>query len=207
MEEMLDSVAEAKKDWQEVLREFYNPFMQLIDKGYKEIPSLKIAKPIDEVCPLCGAPLVIRKGRFGEFIACSAYPKCKYTKAIEEPEEKKADVKCDKCGADMIIKRGKSGEFLACSNYPKCKNTKPLNEPEILDDVKCPECGGDIVKRKSKRGEFYGCGNYPKCNFISKYRPVNKKCSECGYLMAKRTYRKKEVYECIKCKHREEVEN
>ena len=87
------------------------------------------------------------------------------------------------------------------------QNTKPLNEPEILDDVKCPECGGDIVKRKSKRGEFYGCSNYPKCNFISKYRPVNKKCSECGYLMAKRTYRKKEVYECIKCKHKEEVEN
>ena len=64
---------------------------------------------------------------------------------------------------------------------------------------------GDIVKRNSKKGEFYGCSNYPKCNFISKYRPVNKKCPECGYLMAKRTYRKKDVYECIKCKYREEV--
>ena len=205
MEEMLDSIAVAKKDWQEVLKEFFNPFMQLIEKGYKEIPSQKIAKPIDEVCPLCGAPLVIRKGKFGEFIACSAYPKCKYTRAIEETQEKKANVKCDKCGADMIIKRGKNGEFLACSNYPKCKNTKPLIEPEVLDDVKCPECGGDIVKRNSKRGEFYGCSNYPKCNFISKYRPVNKKCSECGYLMAKRVYRKKDVYECIKCKHREDA--
>ncbi len=205
MEEMLDEVAEAKKDWQDVLREFYNPFMELIDKGYKEIPSQKIAKPIDETCPLCGAPLVIRKGRFGEFIACSAYPKCKYTRPVEENKEEKTDVKCDKCGADMVVKRGKSGEFLACSNYPECKNTKPLNAPEVLEDVKCPECGGDIVKRKSRRGEFYGCANYPKCNFISKYRPVNKKCPECGYLMAQRTYRKKEVYECIKCKHREEV--
>lgn len=204
MEEMLDDIANAKKDWQEVLREFYNPFMELIEKGYKEIPSQKISKPIDETCPLCGEVLVIRKGRFGEFIGCSAYPKCKYTRPLEK-EEKKVDIKCEKCGADMVIKKGKNGEFLACSNYPTCKNTKPLNE-EILEDVKCPECGGDIVKRHSKKGEFYGCKNYPNCNFISKYRPVNKKCPECNYLMAKRTYRKKEIYECIKCKYKEEIE-
>ncbi|WP_024790332.1 type I DNA topoisomerase [Lebetimonas sp. JH292] len=205
MEEMLDKIAENKKDWQEVLKEFYKPFMDMIDKGYKEIPSQKIAKPIDETCPLCGAPLVIRKGRFGEFIACSSYPKCKYTRPLEEEKVKKADVKCDKCGADMVIKKGKNGEFLACSNYPKCKNTKPLNPPEILEDVKCPECGGDIIKRKSRRGEFYGCSNYPKCKFISKYRPTNEKCPECGYLMAKRTYRGKEVLECIKCKTRKDI--
>ncbi len=203
MEEMLDEVASSKKDWQEVLRDFYNPFIELIQKGEKEIPSQKIAKPIGELCPECGSELVIRKGRFGEFIACSNFPKCKYTRPIEK-EEKKVDIKCDKCGADMVIKRGKRGEFLACSNYPECKNTKPLNPPEILEDVKCPECGGNIVKRKSKRGEFYGCSNYPECNFISKFRPVNKQCPECGYLMAERTYRNKEIYECIKCKHREE---
>jgi len=203
MEEMLDEIASNKKDWQKVLSEFYYPFMAQIEKGNREIPSQKIAKPIGELCPECGSELVIRKGRFGEFIACSGYPKCKYTRPIEE-EEKKVDVKCDKCGANMVIKRGKRGEFLACSNYPECKNTKPLNPPEILEDVKCPECGSDIVKRKSRRGEFYGCSNYPECKFISKFRPVNKKCPECDYLMAKRTYRGKEVYECIKCKTRVE---
>ncbi len=204
MEDMLDNIANGKKDWQEMLREFYNPFMELIKKGEKEIPSQKMAKPIDETCPMCGAPLVIRKGRYGEFIACSTYPKCKYTRPIEK-EEKKVDVKCDKCGADMVVKRGKTGEFLACSNYPECKNTKPLNAPEVIEDVKCPECGGNIIKRKGPRGEFYGCSNYPECKFISKYRPVNKKCEECGYLMAKRIYRGKEVYECIKCKKRVEA--
>ena len=203
MEEMLDEVASSKKDWQEVLRDFYNPFIELIQKKEKEIPSQKIAKPIGELCPKCGKELVVRKGRFGEFIACSNFPKCKYTRAIEK-EEKKVDVKCDKCGADMVIKRSKRGEFLACSNYPECKNTKPLKEPEKLEDVKCPECKGDIIKRKGPRGEFYGCSNYPECNFISKFRPVNKTCSECGYLMAERKYRNKEIYECIKCKHREE---
>ena len=203
MENMLDNIASGNKDWQEMLKEFYYPFMELIEKGDKEIPSQKIAKPIGELCPECGSELVLRKGRFGEFIACSGYPKCKYTRPLEK-EEKKANVKCDKCGADMVIKRGKRGEFLACSNYPECKNTKPLKEPEKLDDVKCPECGGDIIKRNSRRGEFYGCANYPDCKFISKFRPVNKTCPECGYLMAERTYRGKEVYECIKCKHREE---
>ncbi len=203
MEEMLDLIASGNKDWQEMLKEFYHPFMELIQKGEKEIPSQKIAKPIGELCPECGNPLVIRKGRFGEFIACSNFPKCKYTRPIEK-EEKKVDVKCEKCGADMVIKRGKKGEFLACSNYPECKNTKPLNPPEVIKDVKCPGCGGDIIKRKGPRGEFYGCANYPECKFISKFRPVNKKCPECGYLMAERTYRGKEVYECIKCKKREE---
>ncbi len=204
MENMLDEIAENKKEWQEVLKEFYNPFIELIKKGDKEIPSQKIAKPTGELCPKCGSELVIRKGRFGEFIACSNYPKCKYTRPLEDKEEKKTDVKCDKCGADMVIKRGRRGEFLACSNYPECKNTKPLTPPEILKDVKCPECGGNIIKRKGPRGEFYGCANYPDCKFISKFRPVNKKCPECGYLMAQRNYRGKEVYECIKCKHREE---
>ena len=201
MEDMLDEVASNKKDWQEVLKEFYNPFIELIQRGEKEIPSQKIAKPTGELCPKCGKELVIRKGRFGEFIACSGYPKCKYTRPVKE-EDKKTDVKCDKCGAYMVVKRSKKGEFLACSNYPECKNTKPINPPEILEDVKCPECGGDIIKRKA-RTEFYGCSNYPECNFISKFRPVNKNCPECGYLMANRTYRGKEVNECIKCKYRE----
>ena len=206
MEDKLDEIAENKKDWQEVLRDFYAPFIEKVQKGYKEIPSQKIAKPIGERCPECGGELLLRKGRFGEFIGCENYPKCKYTRPVEEKEadKKLADIKCEKCGADMVVKRGRRGEFLACSNYPECKNTKSLTEPEKIE-VKCPECGGDILKRKGPRGEFYGCSNYPDCKFISKFEPTDKKCPECNYIMAKRTYRKKEVYECIKCKHREEM--
>jgi len=209
MEEELDKIAENKKDWQKVLWEFYEPFISQIEKGKKEIKSQKIAIPIGRKCPECGAELVKRKGRFGEFIACSAFPKCKYTEQINKNEEKKEEISeeiCEKCDSPMVIKRGPRGEFLACSAYPKCKNTKPLtkNEPKKLD-VKCPECGSDLVERFSKRGKFFGCANYPKCTFISKYEPVNKKCPKCDYIMAKRTYRNKEVYECIKCKHREEI--
>ncbi|BCD62982.1 DNA topoisomerase I [Nitratiruptor sp. YY08-26] len=206
MEEELDEIANAKKDWQKVLKEFYDPFIQLIEKGKKEIKSQKIAEPIGRSCPECGAELVKRKGRYGEFIACSAFPKCKYTEQIEtqKTQEQVSDEKCEKCGSPMVVKRGPRGEFLACSAYPECKNTKPLakSEPKKLD-VKCPECGGDILERFSKRGKFYGCSNYPKCTFISKFEPVDKKCSECGYMMAQRTYRNKDIYECIKCKHKE----
>ena len=205
MEEELDEIAESKKDWQKVLRDFYKPFIELIEKGKKEIKSQKVAEPIGRACPQCGAELLKRKGRFGEFIACSAFPKCRYTEQIEE--QKTSEERCDKCGAQMVVKRGPRGEFLACSNYPECKNTKPLEKKEVKKlEVSCPECGGEIVERFSKRGKFFGCANYPKCKFVSKFEPVEKKCGECGYMTAKRTYRNKEVYECIKCKHKEEVQ-
>ncbi len=207
MEEDLDEVAENRKDWQQVLLDFYKPFIEQVERGKKEIKSQKVAIPIGRTCPECGAELVKRKGRFGEFIACSAFPKCKYTEQIEngsKKEEEITDEVCEKCGSPMVVKNGPRGKFLACSAYPKCKNTKPLTKPKILE-IKCPECGGNIVERFSKRGKFYGCSNYPECKFISKYEPTSKKCSECGYIMAKREYRKKEVYECIKCKHREEI--
>ncbi len=205
MEEELDEIANAKKDWQKVLKKFYDPFIELIEKGKKEIKSQKMAEPIGRSCPECGSELVKRKGRFGEFIACSGFPKCKYTEQIEKEEPKSSDEVCEKCGSPMVIKRGPRGEFLACSAYPECKNTKPLakKEPKKLK-IKCPECGGEIVERFSRRGKFYGCANYPKCTFVSKFEPVEKKCPECGYMMAQRTYRNKDVYECIKCKHREE---
>ncbi|MDD2450968.1 MAG: type I DNA topoisomerase [Sulfurovum sp.] len=207
MEEVLDEIAEGEKEWQKVLKAFYTPFMQKIEEGKKNIKSLKVATPTGEMCPKCGAELLLRKGRYGEFIACSNFPTCKYTKNTDgsEPEQpEETDVKCDKCGAPMVIKDSRRGKFLACSAYPKCKNAKPLTPPKELD-VPCPECGGKLQEREGKRGKFYGCTNYPKCKFIANFEPVDKKCPECNYLMGKKTLRGKEVYECFKCKHREDV--
>ncbi|WP_457596997.1 type I DNA topoisomerase [Hydrogenimonas sp.] len=211
MEEKLDEVAERKVDWQKLLLEFYEPFIEKVEKGKKEIKSLKKAEPIGRNCPECGSELLLRSGRYGDFIACSNYPKCKYTENIAKegeeakPQPQATDEVCDKCGAPMVVKTGRRGPFLACSAYPKCKNAKPLEKPKALA-VKCPECGGDLLERHSRRGRFFGCANYPKCTFISKFEPVDRKCPECGYLMARRTFRGKDVYECIKCKHRQEVE-
>lgn len=207
MEEELDEVAEGKTSWQTILKAFYTPFLQKIEEGKKGIKSLKVAIPTGENCPKCDSELLLRKGRYGEFIACSNFPKCKYTKntdgtEIEGPEE--TDQKCEKCGSMMVIKNSKRGKFLACSAYPKCKNAKSL-EPAVELKVPCPECGGKLQEREGKRGKFFGCVNYPKCKFIANFEPTEKKCPECGYAMGKKTLKAGEVYECFKCKHKEDV--
>ncbi|WP_294954201.1 type I DNA topoisomerase [Sulfurovum sp.] len=208
MEETLDKVADGETDWQTILKEFYTPFMHKVEEGKKNIKSLKVATPTGENCPKCGSELLLRKGRYGEFIACSNFPKCKYTKntdgtEVEQPEE--TDEKCEKCGSPMVIKNSKRGKFLACSAYPKCKNAKSLTPPKELS-VPCPECGGKLQEREGRRGKFFGCENYPKCKFIANFEPVDKKCPECGYTMGKKTLRGKEIFECFKCKHKEEAQ-
>ena len=209
LEEELDEIAEKKQDWQKVLWRFYEPFHQKVAEGKTSIASQKILIPTGEQCPQCGSELVKRSGRYGEFIACSGYPKCKYIKPKETETGKETEQvgECEKCGLPMVKKMGRNGEFIACSGYPKCKNTKSLqNTPAKTLEAKCPECGGEIRQKRSRMGAFFGCGNYPKCNFISKFEPIpSPKCPECGYMVAARTYRGQEVFECIKCKHRSSI--
>jgi len=210
MEEKLDEIAEGEIDWQKLLSDFYFPFMEQIAEGKEKIVSLKLAKPLGRNCPKCGEELLLRSGRFGKFIACSGFPKCKYTEQVDDegnPAPKKeelADEKCEKCGNDMVIKNGRNGQFLACSGYPECKNTKSIAVDEKISDTPCPDCGGKISLKNSRRGPFWGCENYPDCKFVSKFEPTTIKCKEkgCKGVLAPRTYRNKEVYECIKCKAR-----
>ncbi len=211
MEENLDEIAQGDQNWQTLLQGFYFDFMKQIDAGKENIVSLKLAKPLGRQCPKCGEnELLLRSGRFGNFIACSGFPKCKYTEQCDEdgnPVEKKeqtADEKCEKCGSDMVVKNGRNGEFLACSNYPDCKNTKSINVDEKVSETPCPDCGGKISLKNSRRGPFWGCNNYPDCKFISKFEPTTIKCldKKCTGVLAPRTYRNKEVYECTKCKAR-----
>ncbi len=209
MEAELDEIDEGKMDWQKLLREFYEPFMQKITDGKKNIPSKKMAIPTGEMCPKCGSELLRRKGRYGEFIACSNFPKCKYTTDLEgnaPPEPEKTDIPCDKCGAMMVIKDSRRGKFLACSAYPKCKNAKPLVPPRELDQP-CPKCGSKLLEKEGKRGTFYGCSNYPKCRFITNGEPQDHKCPECESMVVHKVLKSGEFYECIdkKCKWKEPV--
>ncbi|WP_148788020.1 type I DNA topoisomerase [Campylobacter concisus] len=174
LEEKLDEIALDKADWQKVLSDFYYPFMEKISAGKTGIKSLKTATPIGEKCPECGSELVLRKGRYGEFIACSNFPKCKYSRNVAKDNEKSAE----------------TGSTTAA---------KPKRELKKLD-VPCPKCGGEIVERFSRRGKFYGCANYPKCDFISNYEPVAQKCDECGGDMIKKELKKGTFIECTKCK-------
>jgi DNA topoisomerase I len=141
----------------------------------------------EEYCENCGRPMVLKKGRFGQFYACSGYPDCKTTKQIGG-EQKKSDVpldeKCPQCGNNLVLKHGRFGEFTACSNYPKCKFVK-----QKTIGVPCPNCSeGQVVERRSKRGKtFYGCNRYPECDFVAWGKPIAEKCPECGsgYLVEK----------------------
>ncbi|GAA6806567.1 type I DNA topoisomerase [Helicobacter pylori] len=206
LEEELDNIAQNKADYQQVLKDFYYPFMDKIEAGKKNIISQKVHEKIGQSCPKCGGELVKKNSRYGEFIACNNYPKCKYVKQTENANDGAKQELCEKCGGEMVQKFSRNGAFLACNNYPECKNTKSLkntpNANEIIEGVKCPECGGDIALKRSKKGSFYGCNNYPKCRFLSNHKPINKRCEKCHYLMSERIYRKKKAHECIQCKER-----
>jgi DNA topoisomerase I len=156
----------------------------------------------EETCEKCGKSMVVRRGRFGQFLACTGYPACKNTRRIHinaegevvSKKDRLLDEPCPQCGKQLAVKHGRFGEFTACSNYPECRYIK-LKEVGVA----CPKDAGAIVERRSKRGKtFYGCNNYPDCDFVVWYRPVARPCPKCNatFLMEKKTKREGEMLVC-----------
>ena len=149
---------------------------ELSDRGADEEGA---APEAEHTCENCGRPMVKKKGRFGQFLACSGYPDCKTTLQIGQAEKKPpvpTDEKCPNCGNILVIRQGRFGEFTSCSNYPKCKFIK-----QNSTGVECPECKqGQIVEKRSRRGPFYSCERYPKCKYSLRNKPVAQKCPQCG---------------------------
>jgi DNA topoisomerase-1 len=184
MEELLDEIEEGKVEWHEMLRTFYDDFEPTLKAAGENMEDVR-PKPIetDIPCALCGNKMMIRKGRNGDFLACSTYPKCKNTQNFRRDEEGKVHVVekeetglvCEKCGQPMVVKGSKRGDFLACSGYPECRNTKSftrdaagkitiVEKPKAVEtNVKCEKCGSPMVIRNSRRGPFLACSGYPKC--------------------------------------------
>lgn len=165
MEEKLDEVAEKKHTKDEVLSEFYGPFKKDLDHAGVAIPIVEIPLEVSDVpCDKCndGTMMVIREGRFGKFLACPNFPKCRNTKPILHP----IGVKCPKCGADILERKSKTGKvFYGCERYPDCDYTtwdKPLNE-------ECPECKHMMVEHVERNGSKRKFCSNPEC---SKARPV-----------------------------------
>ena len=141
----------------------------------------------EEYCENCGRPMVLKRGRFGQFMACTGYPDCKTTRRLDQGKkipDIPLDEKCPECGRNLLLRHGRYGEFISCSGYPDCKWVK-----QNYIGVKCPDCKtGDLAEKKARRGNlFYGCSNYPKCKFTSAYKPIAEACPECGspYLLEK----------------------
>ena len=160
----------------------------------------------EEYCENCGRPMVLKKGRFGTFYACSGYPDCKTTKPIggqQKKPDQPLDEKCPQCGSQLALKTGRFGEFTACSNYPTCKYVK-----QKTIGVKCPECSeGEISERRSRKGKtFYGCNRYPDCKFVAWAKPVAQKCPQCGSpYMLEKWLKAGPMWQCPnpECKHKQ----
>jgi DNA topoisomerase-1 len=159
-----------------------------------------------EICSNDQQPMVLKKGRFGPFLACTNYPECKVTKRLIRGEGGKLQVeqlppideKCPECTKDLTWRRGRFGPFIACSNYPECKYIKKKEAREI--GFTCPECGqGQVVERKGRWGRFfYGCRRYPECRFTAYHKPIPEPCPDCGraFLLEKETKKEGKVVFC-----------
>lgn len=208
MEEKLDAIEDGSADLVNTLGNFYTPFKIAVEKAKENMRNIKrMEEKTDILCERCSAHMVIKWGKAGSFLGCSAYPSCTYTIPFKRENgliiplkhTQNINVKCNSCGADMVLKRGKFGEFLGCSRYPDCSFTQPLPTGVLCPK---PHCGGDILVKKTKRGKnFYGCANYPNCDFISWQKPVAKHCEHCDspYLLEKLTKDKTTLF-CPTCK-------
>ena len=210
MEDQLDKIEDGKEKWTKTMKRFYTPFERDLKKAEKEMRDVKRQEvPTDIDCEKCGAKMVIKWGRNGEFLACPQYPECKTTKNFKRDEEGKLEVAveeevnetCELCGRPMLLRWGKFGRFLGCSGYPECKNIQPLEKPVDLG-IKCPECKeGNIKERKSRWGKvFYGCDKYPECKFATWDKPMPTPCPNCDspILVEKVTKRTGRVHRCYK---------
>ena len=213
MEEKLDLIAEKKAIWNIVLKEFYTPFMEVVNSVMKTAQRVVIES--DKKCPNCGRVMLVKTSRFGsQFLGCSGYPECKTIISInnsmelddvgESAEPQVVEEKCEKCGGDMVLKTGPYGKYVECK---ECKNRKKYVRST---GVKCPKCGeGTIIEKKSKYGKiFFGCNKYPDCSFALWDEPTGNTCPECGELLVKKTTKNGvfEVCSSKTCSYKKEIE-
>ena len=221
MEQELDEVESGKLDWVLLLKRFSKKFDKDLRTAEKEMRQVKgTGIETTEKCENCESPMVIKFGRFGEFLACSNYPECKTTREIARDSEAESDeeqITCDKCGKPMALKRSRFGQFWACTGYPECKNTK---DPAILkaginedEQDPCEKCGSKMILKGGRYGPFFSCEKYPECKNIRKIgekgprkepEPTGVPCPECAEgELVERISRRGAFYACNrypKCK-------
>ena len=192
LEDQLDEIASGDRQWVPVMHTFWDGFSKQLSEKENISRAEVTTEQLDEACPKCGKPLMIRFGRRGRFVGCSGYPDCDYTRNMNETAEDAAaaaeeptiieDRVCPDCGGQLHIKKGPYGKFIGCANYPKCKHIEPLEKPKDTG-VTCPECkAGTLIERKSRYGKlFYSCNTYPKCKYAAWNPPIAEPCPKCGW--------------------------
>jgi len=212
LEEELDKIEDGKNDYESALSSFYKKFEKDLKRAAKEMINLKEGVEPDPpvACDKCGSPMVIKAGKFGLFLACSAYPECENTRELETPEAgaEGAEIEeaCENCGKPMAMKRGRFGQFLACTGYPECKTTRKViatkqgltaAKPDQILDEKCPKCESNLVLKQGRYGEFTACSNYPACKYV-KQKSTGVLCPKDGGDIVERKSRRGRVfYGCV----------
>jgi DNA topoisomerase-1 len=207
MESRLDQVEEDKVDWQEILKEFYQPFNATLKQAEENMKKTLILS--DQLCPNCGQQMAIRSSRYGQFLGCVGYPECNTKISLTKeglpvPEDRPSEEKCTTCGSPMLIRYGRYGDYLACS-AEECKEQRPILKTTGVDCPR-PECGGLIVEKKSRHGKiFYGCSNYSKnqCTSAYWYPPLlsggpkgDNKCPKCSSMLIYKTLKRGDQVAC-----------
>jgi len=219
MEDVLDQIEDGHEQRVAAMRRFYEPFVRDLDHADERMRNVKReGQPTDIACSSCGALMVIKWGRGGEFLACPRYPECKNTKnftrdaegAIRIEETQLVDERCVRCDRPMQVRFGRYGKFLGCTGYPECKHVQPLVRP-VPTGVSCPDCAeGEIMEKRSRSGKtFFSCSRYPQCKFATWDRPVAEPCPRCNapFVVEKTTKRSGTVRRCLSegCKYQEPV--
>ncbi|MCK4807352.1 MAG: type I DNA topoisomerase, partial [Candidatus Aegiribacteria sp.] len=200
MEELLDSVAKGTETYPGALKQLSLPLESSLQMAMKNTESFRndLQEETGETCPECGAPIVIRWGRYGKFRACTSFPKCRYSQPVEEDSSSEYEGrKCPECGGSLLLKTGRYGKYLSCSNHPKCKHTEP-----VPTGVPCPGegCSGELVEKMSRKGRlFYACNRYPECEYAVWNRPLDKTCPRCGFPILVEKNKKKGIW-CPSCR-------
>lgn len=203
MEEELDRVEGGQDPWQKVVQDFYKPFKEALDHidDRKDRIKSSLQEETEVACEKCGRKLIKKWGRNGQFLACPAYPACKYSRPLEgEAETATVNGHCPKCGGKLVAKVGRYGRFAACERYPECKHTQAF-----AVGVDCPQkdCGGQVVEKITRGGRrFYGCSRYPKCTFATWDKPVPTPCPSCNspFVVEKSSAKRGTYLKCPKCK-------
>ncbi len=214
LEEDLDKIERGKTDYVKTLEAFYKRFKKDLERADKEMDNYKGGVPTGETCEKCGAEMLKKVGKFGPFLACSAYPECTNTRELEtsEPESETGEEElepCENCGKPMVVKRGRFGQFLACTGYPECKTTRKLiatkqgglraAKPDQILDEKCPRCQSNLVIKQGRFGEFTACTKYPECKYV-KHKTTGVACpndaGKGGEIVERKSKRGKVFFGC-----------
>ena len=200
MEELLDSVAKGTETYPDALKQLSLPLESSLQMAMKNTEYFRneLQEETGDTCPECGAPIIIRWGRYGKFKACTSFPRCKYSSPVEEDNSSEYEGrKCPECGSSLMLKTGRYGKYLSCGNNPNCKHTEP-----VPTGVPCPApgCSGELVEKKSRRGRlFYACNRYPECKYAVWNMPIDRACPRCGFPILIEKNKKKGIW-CPECR-------